>query len=72
MTRFKLRKLELLAGAERRQGRHDHPDIDTYHHTEQRILERELSTQAEQAYRRIVADWKATGPHRTQTGPAMT
>jgi hypothetical protein len=64
LTRFKLRKLELLAGAQRRQGQHGHPDQDTYHHPDQRIRERELSTQAELAYRRLVADWQATAPTR--------
>jgi hypothetical protein len=62
LTRKKLRQLELRAGAERRPGRRDLPTKNTYSQRAHRERERELSQQAEIAYRRLVADWKATGP----------
>ena len=56
MTRNKIRQLELLAGAPPQKGRHgiagnkSKPVFDA---------ERELSRQAEAAYRRLVNDWQA-------------
>ena len=61
MTRNKIRKLELVAGAPPQKGRHgiaggkSKPVFDA---------ERELSRQAEAAYRRLVDDWQATGPKK--------
>jgi transposase len=66
LTRRKIRKVQLRAGAPRRQGRRDHDDVDTYHHIEHRERERELSSQAEQAYKRMVKDWKATRPSTSE------
>jgi transposase len=59
LTRKKLRGLELRAGAERHPGRRELPTKNAY---SQRARERDLSEQAETAYRRLVADWKATAP----------
>jgi transposase len=61
LTRHKLRELELRAGAERHPGRRDLATKNTYSQREKRERERELSVQAEIAYRRLVADWKAAG-----------
>jgi len=62
LTRKKLRQLELRAGAERQPGRRDLATKNTYSQRAHRERERELSQQAEIAYRRLVADWNATGP----------
>jgi transposase len=61
LTRKKLRGLELRAGAERHPGRRDLPTKNAYSQRAERARERELSEQAEVAYRRLVTDWKATG-----------
>jgi transposase len=65
-VRAKVRRVELDAGA---------PPIQT-HHGGQRIsaspaerdAERALVGQADAAYRRLIADWKATGPAKTGAG----
>jgi transposase len=62
LTRKKLRGLELRAGAERHPGRRDLATKNSYSQRAERARERELSEQAEVAYRRLVADWKATAP----------
>ncbi len=67
LTRKKLRQLELRAGAERQPGRRDLPTKNTYSQRAHREHERELSQQAEIAYRRLVADWKVTGPAKVGT-----
>jgi transposase len=59
MTRNKIRKLELLAGAPPQKGRHGIAGGKSKAVFEN---ERELSRQAEIAYRRLVTDWNATGP----------
>jgi hypothetical protein len=64
LTRKKLRALELRAGAQRHPGRRDLPTKNTYSQRAHRARERELSEQAELAYRRLVTDWKATGPRK--------
>lgn len=69
LTRKKLRSLELLAGAERHPGRRDLPTKNAYSQRTERARERELAEQAEVAYRRLVADWKAA---RSNTTVAMT
>jgi len=68
LTRHKLRELELRAGAERHPGRRNLKNKSGYHQQENRERERELSVQAELAYRRLVADWKATGPAKVGAG----
>jgi transposase len=57
LTRRKLRRLELLAGAERRRsgGR---PKKDAPSRKAQEEAELELARQAETAYRRLVSDWQ--------------
>ena len=55
----KIRTLELAAGAERRQGRRDGPRVRVS--AERRKLDKQLAEQAELAYRRLTADWQATG-----------
>jgi transposase len=65
LTRKKLRGLELTAGAERHPGRRDLATKNTYSQRAERARERELSEQAEVAYRRLVADWRATAPTKT-------
>src|SRR5215217_1103179 len=64
LTRKKLRGLELRAGAERQPGRRDLRTKNSYSRRAERDRERELSEQAEVAYRRLVADWRATGSSR--------
>src|SRR3954453_15053171 len=59
MTRNKIRQLELLAGAPPRKGK-----AGVAGGKSQKLwdAERELSRQAEASYRRLTADWRATGP----------
>jgi hypothetical protein len=62
----KLRSVELRAGAPRRQGtRRD--GTTARDRTEQ---ERQLTQQAEQAYLRLVTDWKASRPAKDGAGAA--
>jgi transposase len=61
MTRNKIRKLELLAGAPPQKGRHG---IAGGKSKAVFDAERELSRQTEAAYRRLVNDWHATGPSK--------
>ena len=65
LTRHKLRELELRAGAERHPGSRSLEHRSGYHQRSNRERERELSVQAELAYRRLVRDWKAAGPAKT-------
>jgi transposase len=65
LTRKKLRGLELRAGAERHPGRRDLRTRNAYSQRAERARERELSEQAEVAYRRLVTDWKATRANKT-------
>ena len=67
LTRKKLRALELRAGAQRHPGSRDLPTKNAYSQRAHRERERELSEQAETAYRRLVADWKATAPRSPAT-----
>jgi transposase len=62
----KLRKIELRAGAPRRQGTHP-TGPSARNRAEQ---ERQLTQQAEQAYLRLVSDWKASRPAKTGAGAA--
>jgi hypothetical protein len=65
MTRNKVRKLELLAGAPSQKGRHGIAGGKS-----QAVFdaERELSRQAEAAYRRLVNDWQASAPRKVGAG----
>ena len=55
LTTKKMRRLELAAGAPRRQGGRDVWSTNT----KMRAAERELALQAQRAYERTVADWQA-------------
>jgi transposase len=65
MTRNKIRRLELLAGARSQKGR---KGIAGGKSKAVFDAERELSRQAEAAYRRLVSDWKAAGPPKAGAG----
>jgi transposase len=65
MTRNKIRKLELLAGAPPQKGRHG---IAGGKSKAVFDAERELSRRAEAAYRRLVTDWQAARPPRAGAG----
>jgi transposase len=65
MTRNKIRHLELLAGAPSQKGR---KGIAGGKSKAVFDAERELSRQAEAAYRRLVSDWQATGPPKVGAG----
>lgn len=59
LMRAKIRRAELDAGAPPRSTRHGGRAVKAS--TEERAAERELIERAETAYRRLVADWKASG-----------
>jgi transposase len=63
LTKKKLRRLELVAGAPRYQGGRSVWSTNDA----MRQAERDLAHQAELAYQRTVADWQATAPTRTGT-----
>jgi transposase len=65
MTRNKIRKLELLTGAPSQKGR---KGIAGGKSKAVFDAERELSRQAEAAYRRLVNDWRSTGPAKVGAG----
>jgi transposase len=54
LTREKLRRLELMTGAEHQKGKR----IGVFATKEQHQLDKELAAQAELAYRRLVKDWQ--------------
>jgi transposase len=66
MVRSKLRQVERTAGAARLATRHDGKRVSAS--AAERNAERELIDQAENAYRRLIADWKASGPSNTGAG----
>jgi hypothetical protein len=65
MTRNKIRQLELLAGAPPQKGRRG---IAGNKSKAVFAAERELSRQAEAAYRRLVSDWQAARPAAVGAG----
>jgi transposase len=65
MTRNKIRRLELLSGAPPQKGRKGIAGGKSKAVFE---AERELSRQAEAAYRRLVNDWQASGPRKLGAG----
>ncbi len=65
MTRNKIRRLELLAGASPQKGR---KGIAGGKSKAVFDAERELSRQAEAAYRRLVSDWRSTSPAKAGAG----
>jgi transposase len=58
--REKIRRLELLSGADSRRGQRRGARVKVS--PQRREAERELARQAEAAYRRLVTDWQASGP----------
>src|SRR5206468_514005 len=72
LTREKLRRLELMTGAEHQKGKR----IGVFATREQHCLDKQLAAQAELAYRRLVQDWqpaiKGTGaaPGRASRRPS--
>ncbi|HYU61695.1 MAG TPA: IS110 family transposase [Solirubrobacterales bacterium] len=62
LSRHKLRRAELLAGAPKCSTRHRGQRISAT--PEEREAEQALQRQAEAAYRRLIADWKASGPKK--------
>jgi transposase len=72
LTREKLRRLELMTGAERQKGKR----ISVWVTREQHRLDKELAAQAELAYRRLVQDWQpnirgaGAAPGRATCGPS--
>src|SRR5262245_291972 len=73
LTREKLRRLELMTGAERRKGKR----IGVFATREQHQLDKQLAAQAELAYRRLARDWQPTtnkdtgaAPGRASRGPS--
>src|SRR3954447_15284673 len=69
MTRSKIRTLELAAGAPPRKGVRG---IAGNKNAQTRDAERGLARQAENAYRRTVADWQATAPAKAKAGAGAT
>src|SRR6266536_17857 len=65
MTRNKIRRLELLAGAPPQKGR---KGIAGGKSKAVFDAERELSRQAETAYRRLVSDWRSSSPAKAGAG----
>jgi transposase len=65
-VRRKLRNLELDTGAARLPTRHNGQRISSS--TAERAAERELTEHAETTYKRLIADWKASGPAKTGAG----
>jgi transposase len=68
-VRAKLRRVELDAGAPPLRTRHAGQRVSAS--AAERAAERELTERAEAAYRRLIADWKATGP-ATKKGAGAT
>jgi transposase len=66
LVRAKLRRTELNAGAPALTTRHGGQRISST--AAERETERELVQHAEAAYRRLIADWKATRPPRSGAG----
>ena len=73
LTREKLRRLELMTGAERQKGKR----ISVWVTKEQHRLDKQLAAQAELAYRRLVQDWQPAidkgadaAPGRASCGPS--
>jgi transposase len=65
LTAHKYRELELRAGAERHVGSRNLKHKSGYHQQHNRDREREIASQAELAYSRLVADWKRANPEKT-------
>ena len=58
LQREKLRRFELILGAQRQQGKRLETEGRTFASVEQRHREKELALQAERAYQRLMTDWQ--------------
>jgi len=67
LTDHKLRQIELLAGADRRPGQRGPTTAER--NVEMCDRERQLTAQAEQSYRRLVADWQQNQPNSAGAAP---
>lgn len=67
-VRAKLRRVELDAGAPPLRKRHNGQRVSA--NPTERQAERELTERAETAYRRLIADWKATRPAKNKDAGA--
>ncbi len=65
LTREKLRRLELMTGAQRQKGKR----IGVFATKQQHQLDKELAAQAELAYRRLVKDWQPAISKGTGAAP---
>jgi len=65
-VRSKLRRLELAAGAPPLRRGHGGPKVSST--PAERESDRELSERGEAAYRRLIADWKVSGPQKKGAG----
>jgi transposase len=70
LYREKLRRLELMIGAPRRQGQS--PTGRQHLKTHQRQAEKAIAAQHEHAYVRMVSDWQASRPVREKQGAGAT
>jgi transposase len=75
LVREKLRRLELMTGAEQRKGKRN--PVRVFATREQHQLDKELAAQAELAYRRLAQDWQpainkgaGAAPGRATRGPS--
>ncbi len=68
LTAQKLRRLELRAGAPSRRGQKG--TTHAYSLKDARDRERQITEQAEHAYRQLVADWQAKAPGGRKMGVA--
>jgi hypothetical protein len=72
--REKIRRLELMTGAEHRKGKRG--TVRVFATRQQHELDKKLAAQAEIAYRRLVQDWQAAtkgagaAPGRASSGPS--
>lgn len=66
LVREKLRRLELLTGAERRTGQRG--AVRVFGSRAQHRREQQLAVQAESAYRRLMADWQPKRARAPQRG----
>lgn len=66
LVREKLRRLELLVGAERRPGQRG--AVRVFGSREQHHREQQLAVQAENSYRRLMADWQPKRARAPQRG----
>lgn len=65
LTAQKVRRVEVRAGAKRLARNHTGPRVTPT--PDQREAERQLQAQAEQGYRRLIADWQSTKPPEDKT-----